>query len=34
MNYKKLIIGMLDKATNKQLERLYYFIKSFTGGRT
>ncbi len=28
-DFKKLIICLLDKATEKQLERLYYFIKKF-----
>ena len=27
--YKKLIIELLNKANNKQLERLYYFIRAF-----
>lgn len=28
-NYKKSIIELLEKASEKQLERLYYFIKKF-----
>ena len=28
-NYKKLIVELLEKASEKQLERLYYFIKKF-----
>lgn len=31
MDFKKLIIEMLDAATPLQLERLYYFIKIFIG---
>lgn len=31
MEYKKLIIEMLDKADEMQLRRLYHFIKSFLG---
>lgn len=31
MDYKKIIIEMLNKATDKQLRRLYYFIKSYLG---
>lgn len=27
--YKKLIIELLNKANNKQLEQLYYFIRAF-----
>lgn len=29
--YKEIIIEMLNKADEKQLERLYYFIKAFLG---
>lgn len=29
MDYKKLIIEMLNKASVDQLERLYHFIKTF-----
>lgn len=29
MNYKELIIRMLDKATDQQLRRLYHFIRAF-----
>ncbi len=28
-DYKALIIKLLQKATEKQLERLYYFIRDF-----
>lgn len=31
MDYKKLIIELLDKANMQQLERLYHFIKGFLG---
>lgn len=31
MNYKTLIIQMLDKADDKQLQRLYHFIRSYLG---
>ena len=31
MNYKQRIITLLNKATQKQLERLYYFINAFLG---
>lgn len=29
MSYRELIIEMLDKATDQQLRRLYYFIRAF-----
>ncbi len=29
MEYRTLIVEMLDKATNQQLRRLYYFIRAF-----
>ncbi len=28
-NYKSLIIQLLEKATEKQLERLYFFVVTF-----
>ena len=31
MDYMKLIVEMLDKASVLQLERLYHFIKAFLG---
>lgn len=31
MDYMKLIVEMLDKASTLQLERLYHFIKAFLG---
>lgn len=31
MDYKTLIIEMIDKANDKQLRRLYHFIKSYLG---
>lgn len=29
MKYKKLIIEMINKASEKQMERLFYFVKAF-----
>ncbi len=29
VNFKALIVEMLDKASEKQLKRLYYFIEAF-----
>lgn len=29
MEYRKLIAELLDRASEKQLERLYHFIKSY-----
>ncbi len=31
MDYKAMIIKMLDKASDMQLKRLYYYIKAFLG---
>lgn len=31
MDYKKLIIELLEKASNQQLKHLYHFIKGFLG---
>lgn len=31
MDYKKLIIELLEKANKQQLKRLYFFIKGFLG---
>lgn len=31
MDYKALIIELLDKAEHRQLRRLYHFIKAFLG---
>ena len=31
MDYKRLIIELLDKADKVQLKRVYYFIKGFLG---
>ncbi len=29
MDYKKSIMELLDKATSKQLQRIYYLLKGF-----
>lgn len=29
MDYKSIILELLDKASELQLERLYYFIRAF-----
>lgn len=31
MDYMKMIVEMLDRASTLQLERLYHFIKAFLG---
>lgn len=31
MDYKKLIIELLDKASPRQLRRLYHFVKEYLG---
>ena len=31
MDYKKLIIKLLEKANEQQLKRIYHFIKGFLG---
>lgn len=29
MNYRELIVELLTQATDEQLKRLYYFVKSY-----
>ena len=33
MNYKKLIVEIVDKASEEQLRHLYHFIRAYLGLR-